>query len=130
MLNVNAGLNAAVPADWLLKLNSSVCHVLAAPVNMASVSQDFVGSVLSSTFNFIEIPVCGLHTLTFILLSVAVNGIAFAKLVCTVPANAVIDAPAHNSAVFDFTTLPTLLVARVGSVTTVASSAPPKPTKP
>ena len=127
---MNVALNALVPDDWLLKLNSSVCHVLAAPVNMASVSQLFVGSFLSSTFNLIEMFVCGLHTLTFILLSVAVNGIAFAKLVCTVPANAVIETPAHNSAVFVLITFPTLLVARVGSITTVACSAPPKPTRP
>ena len=75
-------------------------------------------------------PACGLHTLTFILLSVAVKGIALAKLVCTVPAKAVIEAPAQSSAVFVFTTRPTLLVANVGSITTVAFSAPPKPTKP
>ena len=75
-------------------------------------------------------PVCGLQTLTFMRLSVAVNGIAFAKLVCVVPTNAVIDAPAQSSAVLVFITRPTLLVARVGSVITVACSAPPKPTKP
>ena len=103
---------------------------MAAPVNITSVSQLLVGSFLSSTFSLIEMFVCGLHTLTFILLSVAVNGIAFANDVCTVPAKAVTETPAHNSAVFVLITFPTLFVARVGSTTIVACSAPPKPTRP
>ena len=44
LLKVNAGLNAAVPAAWVLKLNSNVCHVFAAALNVASVSQLLVGA--------------------------------------------------------------------------------------
>ena len=57
------------------------------------------------------------------------NGIALAKPVCGGPALVTV-VPAHDSAVADLTTLPTLLVPPAGSVTMLESSAPPKPTRP
>ena len=129
LFNANARFNAAVPATWFAKLNSSVCQPFTV-VTVASVSQLCVGSFLFSTFNLTCMPACGEYTLTFILFSVAVNGMFALKPVCTPPVTAVTVVPANNCAVFVFITFTTVLVAKTGSGTIVDCSAPSKPTTP
>ena len=118
--------SAAVPAAWLAKLKVNVSQVLTIVV-VASVSTEMVGSAWSSTLSRTLMPACGEYTFTVIDLAVAANGIAVANP--RVP-SAVSVVPAQTSAIALFTTLATLLVPPAGSTTIVASSAPPKPSRP
>ena len=117
-----ARFSAAVPAAWLAKLKLSVCQAPATEV-VASVSTDFVPSAASSTFRRTGMPAVGDQTRAVTVVRVAVKGSVTMALLGQI--DTVV--PAHSSAVPDLTILATRLAALVGSTTTVASSAPPKP---
>ena len=111
-----------MPVAGLAKLKRKVCQPLATVV-LASVSTLLVPSAASSTFMRTGVPAVGDQTRAVSVVRVAVKGsvtMAWLGQMDTV-------APAHTSAVPDLTILATRLAALVGSTTTVASSAPPKP---
>ena len=99
-----------------------VCQPLAV-VTVASVSTDWVGSAAFSTFMRTGMPATGDHTRAVIVVFPVAKPMRGIEL----PAAVEIVVPAQSSAEALLMTRATLLVASVGSVTTLASSAPPKP---
>ena len=106
----------------MAKSNVSVSQALVAVV-VASVSTVWVLSAASSTLSRTGTPAAGEYTRTVMRVFAASSGILPTDWLA--PVDTVV--PAHSSAVADFTTRATWLVPPVGSVTTVESSAPPKP---
>ena len=119
-----ARFSAAVPLTCEAKLKLRVCQPLAV-VTVASVSTDTPASAAFSTFMRTGMPAAGDHTrAVMVVLPVAKP---MRPMVLPAPVEMVV--PAHSSAAALLTMRATLLAASVGSVTTLASSAPPKPAK-